>query len=206
MQTDYEYIELNETQSQLMALAKRASEESPDRSRKVGAVFVDDQNRILSIGFNTLPKGVPHEEAYLTRPGKYDWTEHAERNAIYDAAKRGISTENATVILPWFPCRECCRAIVQSGAKRLIAQFPDINDPQWGPGFVDGLKMLKYAGIEFLPYLTDEVMAQANPNETPVEKTIHDDSRPTLQELVNEWNDKVELMQLKSVSRSRNLR
>jgi len=61
------------------------------------------------------------------RPAKYRWTEHAERNAIFSAARMGVSIVGATMYLPWFPCAECARAIVQSGIGALVAYQPGEN-------------------------------------------------------------------------------
>ena len=47
------------------------TEKSQDRSSKYGAVIVDDDNRILSTGYNGLPRGIPYKEEYHNRPGKY---------------------------------------------------------------------------------------------------------------------------------------
>ena len=77
-------IELTDNEKTLLAIARRVAEDSPDRSRKVGAVIIDPAtDHIVSVGCNTLPEGVEHSDEFLTRPAKYDWTEHAERNAIF---------------------------------------------------------------------------------------------------------------------------
>ena len=97
-------VKLSRDEAILLAIARRAAEDSPDRSRKVGAVIVDALGDIVSVGCNTLPQGVEHSDEFLSRPAKYDWTEHAERNAIFDVAKSlGKSTDGCTMVLPW-----CC--------------------------------------------------------------------------------------------------
>ena len=53
------------------------------------------------------------------RPEKYDWIEHAERNAIYAAAREGRKLMGATMYLNKFPCVECARAIAQTGITEL---------------------------------------------------------------------------------------
>lgn len=111
--------------------------------------MVNASGKIISYGCNTLPEGVPHEDRFLQRPAKYDWTEHAERNAIYKAAREGVSTQGCTMVLPWFPCIDCARGMVQAGVKRVIAQYPDVDDPSWGPGFKVGLELFARAGIQF---------------------------------------------------------
>jgi len=64
-------------------LAGTISEWSEDTSTKVGAVIVNDMNQIVVTGYNGLPRNITYLEERLQRPEKYKWTEHAERNAIY---------------------------------------------------------------------------------------------------------------------------
>uniref|UniRef100_UPI0035253B42 deoxycytidylate deaminase n=1 Tax=Salmonella enterica TaxID=28901 RepID=UPI0035253B42 len=97
-------------------LARSVSERSKDRSTKVGCVIVGPDNEIRSTGYNSFPRGInddaPERHA---RPEKYLWTEHAERNAIYAAARVGTPLKGCRAYLPWFPCMGCARALVQSG-------------------------------------------------------------------------------------------
>lgn len=95
---------------------------SEDKSRKVGAVIVGSANDIRAIGFNGLPRGVGAlaDERHSREKGeKYYWFEHAERNAIYNAARSGISTEGCRMYSSLFPCADCARGIIQSGIVEL---------------------------------------------------------------------------------------
>ena len=180
-------FEPNEQEAALLALAQRVAEDSPDRSRKVGAVVVNDDYKIITTGHNTLPLNIPHEDRYLSRPAKYDWTEHAERNAIYEAAREGLATKGCTIILPWFPCVECARAIVQSGFTRIVASYPDIDDPTWGEGFKVGLELFKKAGVKFdVLQNIPTPQARAEGDHAVAENT---GNRPLVSELVQQWND-----------------
>jgi len=101
----------------------QVSRKSKDRSTKLGAVIVGDDNVVLSLGYNSFVRGLNDEdEEYHDRPMKYYVTEHAERNAIYNAAKEGIRLKGSTLYLPFFPtpCADCTRAIIQSGVKKII--------------------------------------------------------------------------------------
>jgi dCMP deaminase len=136
-----------------MRLAQFVGEWSKDRSRKVGCVIVDAQLGVLAMGYNGFPRGIDDDsEARHARPAKYLWTEHAERNAIYHAARIGVRLEGGTMYLPWFPCMDCARAIVQVGIKRLVAFRPDTTDAQWGEHFVAALQLFDEAGtlLEFI--------------------------------------------------------
>lgn len=113
-----------------MDLACLISTWSKDRSRQVAAVVVDDRNVLLSVGWNGFPRGVNDDiENRHKRPDKYKWTEHAERNAIYNAASKGISLLGSKIYLPWYPCSDCARAIIQSGITSVVCVEPDWNDP-----------------------------------------------------------------------------
>lgn len=132
-----------------MTLARHVGGWSKDRSRQVGCVVVGDDNIVRAIGFNGFPRGLDDEVAERhQRPAKYLWTEHAERNAIYAAARAGISLTGTRMYVPWFPCVDCARAIVQAGIVELIAIEPDMGDPQWGEGFGVSIEMLTEAGIK----------------------------------------------------------
>jgi len=121
---------------------------SEDRSRKTGCVIVDDRQVLLSIGWNGFARGVHDLEYRHDRPEKYKWFEHAERNAIYNAASKGIELRGATMYHRWFPCADCARSIIQSGISTLICIEPDWDDPIWGEDFKAVRVMFDEAGIE----------------------------------------------------------
>lgn len=158
------------------------SEWSSDPSTKVGAVVVGNNNEILATGYNGFPRGVkealsdvefsrlmekvPIEDAPLAlgiqqrllkryeRPSKYLYTEHAERNAIYNAARVGARLEGATLYMNYYPlpCADCARAIIQSGIKRIVGPnipFPGVGQ-QWKDHMSEAEIMLKEAGVELV--------------------------------------------------------
>jgi dCMP deaminase len=103
---------------------------SKDPKTKIGALIVKDRH-IVSTGYNGLPIGVDDQiPDRKERPEKYKWFEHGERNAIYAAAKYGISTEGATLYTNALPCADCARGIIQSGIINVYIhkQFSDICD------------------------------------------------------------------------------
>jgi dCMP deaminase len=129
-------------------LAIHIGQWSKDRSRQVGCVIVSPQNAIKAIGFNGFPRGLNDDvEVRHARPEKYLWTEHAERNAIYAAAREGIPLLGCRMYLPWFPCADCARGIVQVGLTELVAIEPDFSDPQWGDQFAVSRELLQEAGV-----------------------------------------------------------
>lgn len=139
---------MNKLDTEFMKLAFHVAKKSNDRSRKVGCVIVGPDDLVRSTGFNNFPIGIADlVETRHERPTKYLWTEHAERNAIYNAARNGISTNGCRMYLPWFPCVDCSRAIIQAGITELIALQPDMQDQRWGSDFTVSMEMLREAGI-----------------------------------------------------------
>jgi dCMP deaminase len=131
-----------------MRLAKHVSEWSKDRSTKVGCVIVGPDREVRSVGYNGFPRGVDDDvDQRHMRPQKYAWTEHAERNAIYNAARIGIPLAGCTMYLPWFPCVDCARAIVQAGLSEIVAIEPDLSHAQWGEQFTQALGLLKESHV-----------------------------------------------------------
>jgi dCMP deaminase len=134
--------------SRFIQLAMHIATWSKDRSTKVGCVIVGPLNEIRAVGYNGFPRWVDDSvEERHTRPAKYLWTEHAERNAIFNAARVGISLIECRMYLPWFPCMDCARAIVQCGIVELIAFQPDLLDSTWGDHFKSALEMMREARV-----------------------------------------------------------
>ncbi len=129
-------------------LAQHVAGWSKDKSTKVGAIIVDDDRNPLSIGYNGFPRKCRDDipERY-ERPLKYKWTEHAERNAIYTAARNGVRTEGSTLYMFWFPCVDCARAIIQCGIATVYCDRPNFEDERWGEDFKISDQMFKEAGI-----------------------------------------------------------
>jgi dCMP deaminase len=119
----------------LMNLAKAAARESPNRVRQVGAVimFADDSAPLAAC--NTWPSGVAAHDWRHEGDGRFVWMEHAERNAIFTAARDGRKLQGARIVSTFFPCIDCARAIVQSGFCELVTYEPPLDDPVWGPSF-----------------------------------------------------------------------
>lgn len=104
-----------------MKMADLVASKSKDRSTKVGCVIVGPNHEVRTTGYNGFCRGVDDEvEVRHVRPEKYLWSEHAERNAIYNAARNGIKIEDCTVYSTTFPCADCARGLIQSGIKRIV--------------------------------------------------------------------------------------
>lgn len=123
---------------------------SPNRQRKVGAVLVPMIGGLARAihACNTYPHGVQDTEERHLGNGRLVWMEHAERNAIFAAAKAGVATDGAMLASTYFPCTDCARAIVQAGIRQLHTLPPDHTDPIWGASFGPSRTILEEGGVE----------------------------------------------------------
>lgn len=138
-----------------MKLAEHIATWSKDTSTKCGAVIIDPDNRVISTGYNGFPINADDGiKSRYERPQKYLYTEHAERNAIYSAAKIGVSTNNCSMFIMWFPCADCARAIIQSGISTLVCFKPEPNY-KWDEHFKVAEELLKECGVNIV-YLNKE--------------------------------------------------
>ena len=106
-----------------MGIAELSAERSKDPNTQVGACIVNDENKILSIGYNGFPTGCSDDNISWEREGdfentKYPYVCHAELNAILNYT--GTSLKGSKLDVNLFPCNECAKAIIQSGIKEII--------------------------------------------------------------------------------------
>ncbi len=114
-----------------LMLAKLVSARSTCNSRKIGAIIVRN-NRILATGYNGAVHGAPHctdrgPDFCLRRSigahdgDKYNYclSSHAEVNAIDQAARFGISLDNAVLYCTLEPCNWCFKQLIQAGIREI---------------------------------------------------------------------------------------
>ncbi len=124
-------------------LAAHVASWSRDPSTRVGAVVVRPDRTVSSMGYNGFPRGVvDSDERYADRPTKYQFTCHAEANAIVSASE---SLVGHTLYTTLFPCNECAKLIIQSGIKTVVSSHPD-ND-RWSEAHKIALQMFEEAQI-----------------------------------------------------------
>lgn len=136
-----------------MEVAELVKTWSKDTSTKVGAVVVGPDREIRSTGYNGVVRGVEDNiPERLERPTKYDFFEHAERNAVYNACLIGASLKGCVIYVTAMPCPDCARAIIQSGIKMVVTRKVEIdeNSPTgtWRDKLVYSEQMFREAGIE----------------------------------------------------------
>lgn len=138
-----------------MGIAKMSAMRSKDPHTSVGACIVGEDNKILSMGYNGMPRGCSDEEFPWGRDGddpletKYIYVCHAELNSILNYSGSGSNLRGAKIYTTLFPCNECTKALIQVGIKEVIYQdnlYPD------SASVVAAKKMLKSAGITYRAY------------------------------------------------------
>jgi dCMP deaminase len=151
------YSDLTKWDRRFFQLCEVLASWSEDRSRKVGAVIVGSANQIISTGFNGLPRLVSNHDSRHGRKDqeKYYWFEHAERNALFNAARSGTSTDGCKMYSSLFPCSDCSRGIIQSGIIELSTFAPPASDETFNRSFDVSLEMLKEANITIRTFHPD---------------------------------------------------
>ena len=131
-----------------MQLARDVASRSKDQSTRIGAVIVGPDKEIRSTGYNSFPRGVIDSiPARQDRPLKYLWMEHAERNAIYNAARMGTSLKGCTMYVShWPPCPDCARAISQSGLSCVVVETFEVPE-RWAEHMDIAAQILKESGV-----------------------------------------------------------
>ena len=123
-----------------MGIAQLAAQRSKDNNTQVGACIVNDENKILSIGYNGMPTGCDDDIMPWERSGdpletKYFYVCHAELNAILNYG--GGSLKGARVYVTLFPCNECTKAIIQSGISEVVYFSDKYDNTDWSTGCND---------------------------------------------------------------------
>lgn len=126
-------------------------------NRHVGAVIVRDK-RIITTGYNGAPSGIESckdRESCLRRERNIPsgtcqeicYAVHAEQNAICQAAKLGISVEDAVLYCTHQPCVICAKMIINAGISRVVYKY----------GYPDefSLKLFDEANITLEQYKED---------------------------------------------------
>lgn len=142
----------------LLKHAYTLAQTSIDGSTQNAAIIVDNNNVIISTGINRLPTGTTYHRERLVRPIKYKYMEHAERNAIYSAAKKGKVLANKIMVCPWAACTDCARAIIESGIRKLVVhkQAMDKTPDRWFEDLNISKQLFKEANVEVV-YIDDKI-------------------------------------------------
>ena len=139
-----------------LGIAEQVKLKSKDESTQIGAVIVGKDREILSTGYNSFPRGLDDNlPERQERPLKYFYFEHAERNAIYNAARVGIPLDGSTIYLTsGLPCSDCGRAIINSGINTVYCkrECTTKNKEKWMESQDIAYKMLLECGVRVVYY------------------------------------------------------
>ena len=132
-----------------MGIAHLSALRSKDPNTQVGAAIVDENHRVVSVGYNGMPKGCSDDVFPWSREGailqtKYAFVVHAELNAILNS-KYPVS--GCTLYVSLFPCNECAKAIIQAGIRRIVYESDKYQNTDTT---IASRRMLKAAGIELV--------------------------------------------------------
>jgi dCMP deaminase len=131
-----------------MSMAEHAATLSKDESTKLGCVIVGPDNEVRSTGYNSFPRGIDdNRPERQQRPWKYKFFEHAERNAIYNAARMGTPLKGCVLYCAWPPCSDCARAVIQAGIVRVVVRGEAVPG-RWDEDMAAAKEMLDEAGVE----------------------------------------------------------
>lgn len=137
-----------------MGIAFLAARRSKDPVTQVGACIVNNENKIVGIGYNGLPIGCNDDEFPWSKAStndlenKYMYVCHAEVNAILN--KNSIDVNGCTMYVALFPCNECAKVIIQSRIKEVV-YLSDKHAEK--PHTIGAKKMFQAAGIKFRQFI-----------------------------------------------------
>ena len=144
-----------------MTLVYLVASRSKDTETHVGAVVVGPDNEVRSTGYNSYVRGVEDLPGRQIRPGKYTWFEHAERNAIYNAVRVGVSLKGCVMYTSGLPCVDCARAVIQAGIVEVVIdkKWGDAdNRKEWKEGQKASKQMFLEAGVFYREWVGDLVV------------------------------------------------
>ena len=136
-----------------MGIAILSSMRSKDPHTSVGACIVGGDNKILSVGYNGMPRGCSDDEYPWDRENedplqtKYLYVCHAELNALLNYT--GTNLQGARIYTTLFPCNECTKALILSGIKEVIYME---DKYAMTPSVIASKKMMESAGVTWRPY------------------------------------------------------
>ena len=138
-----------------MGIALLSSMRSKDPSTQVGACIVNEDKRILSMGYNGMPRccsddDFPWDKKENALDSKYLYVCHAELNAILNCAVGSV--RGCTVYTTLFPCNECAKAIIQSGITEVVYMSDKYADSD---SVMASKRMFDTAGVKYRCYNTN---------------------------------------------------
>lgn len=154
-----------------MGVAILSSQRSKDPSTQTGACIINDDKKIVSVGYNGATIGMNDEEFPWDSLGektndlvttKNPWVVHAELNAILNSP---APLKDTTIYVTFFPCNECAKAIAQAGIKKVVYLRMFTN-----PEIVEiSKRIFEAANIEYIAYNEEKEFTKSEVQESSVE-------------------------------------
>lgn len=127
----------------MMSTAVLLARRSTCSRKHVGAVIADKQGHIASSGYNGTVRGADHcNHGDSDEPCSR--AVHAEVNALYDAARRGVSLDELILWTTMSPCMACAMGIIQAGISEVRYLEPYRDSA--------GLELLRESGVMVIRY------------------------------------------------------
>ena len=140
-------------------IAYLSSLRSKDPGTKVGAVIVNEDNKLMSMGYNGAPRDFDDNKVPWAREPnlpyieqKYPYMCHAEMNAVVNYGGSLKDFKNATVYVTLFPCDTCAKLLAQLHIKKIIYIEDKHHDD---PIYVASRIILDECGIEYEEFKPD---------------------------------------------------
>jgi dCMP deaminase len=155
-------VTISKWDARFLMLAQQISSWSKDPSTKTGAVIIDHNRRVVSVGYNGFPMGMTDDDGlYADREFKYAHIVHCERNAMLFAQR---DLEGCTLYTwPFMSCTACAAMVIQSGIARCVA--PRSDNPRWQSDFRRTEVMFAECGVHLDTYTLEQILQQTPPVE-----------------------------------------
>lgn len=136
--------------SMFMGVALLAAARSKDARKRNGACIASEDNKILGVGYNGLPRGCDDTDPVYWQDddsdpfhSRHSYIVHAEVNAILNCVVLPLT--NSTIYATQFPCPRCTQSIIQVGIRRVVYLE---KKPHQAASIAAAGKMLQDAGVE----------------------------------------------------------
>ena len=138
-----------------LSLASLVASWSKNPRTKVGAVIVDKQHRVISLGYNGYPFNIEDTIVSADREEKLLKVIHAEENALLF---RDSSVIGCKIYITHPPCPNCTSKILQVGISEIITiEASKEHLDKWGDKHKITLSMINEANIKYTEYTREEL-------------------------------------------------
>lgn len=119
--------------------------------------------RILATGYNGFPATLSDSlDLYADREYKLSVVVHAEKNALFNAAKNGANTESCIAYVTFPPCSQCAAALIQAGVKVVVCPDPASSPERWRTNFRIASDIMVESGVRILYYSEADLNGDQN--------------------------------------------